>query len=129
MSLDFKATFAPAMETPARARHELEAWLPSALPESERSALRLLVSELVTNSVRHVVGSQEPVRLAVRIAGGKIRVEVHDGGAGFKPGRLEPRGADGGFGLFLVERMASRWGVETRDGTRVWFELDTATVW
>ena len=128
MSLDFMATFEPAMETPALARHQLEDWLPPSLPESERGALRLLVSELVTNSVRHVVGSQQPVRLAVRIAGGKIRVEVHDGGAGFKPGRPEPRGADGGFGLFLVERMASRWGVETRDGTRVWFELDTATV-
>ena len=52
---------------------------------------------------------------------------MHDGGAGFKPAGSEPRGADGGFGLFLVERMASRWGVETRDGTRVWFELDLAT--
>ena len=43
---------------------------------------------------------------------------------GFKPGKPKPRGADGGFGLFLVERMASRWGIDTRDGTRVWFELE-----
>ena len=123
---NFSAVFEPAMETPALARHQLEGWLPATLPESDRGALRLLVSELVTNSVRHVAGSEKPVKLAVRIAGGKIRVEVHDGGAGFAPGRPEPRGADGGFGLFLVERMASRWGVETRDGTRVWFELDLA---
>jgi anti-sigma regulatory factor (Ser/Thr protein kinase) len=120
----FTARFNPALETPALARHQLEGWLPPTLPEGERGALRLLVSELVTNSVRHVAGSTEPVELAVRIGAREIRVEVRDGGAGFEPGKPEPRGADGGFGLFLVERMASRWGVETQDGTRVWFELE-----
>lgn len=51
------------------------------------------------------------------------RVEVRDRGAGFVPGRLEPQGADGGYGLLLVDRLASRWGVEAADGTAVWFEL------
>ena len=124
MSASFTATFDPALETPALARHRLEDWLPTTLPESERGVLRLLVSELVTNSVRHVASSAHPVVLAVRIGAGAIRVEVRDGGAGFAPGTPKPRGADGGFGLFLVERMASRWGVDTQDGTRVWFELD-----
>jgi anti-sigma regulatory factor (Ser/Thr protein kinase) len=120
----FTAHFEPALETPALARHQLEGWLPPTLAEGVRGALRLLVSELVTNSVRHVTGSKQPVELAVRICTGAIRVEVHDGGAGFEPGRPEPRGADGGFGLFLVERMDSRRGVDTDDRTRVWFELD-----
>lgn len=127
MTHEHSASFAPAIETPALARHELEGWLPDSLAESERGALRLLVSELVTNSVRHAAASEAPVDLAFRIANGTIRVEVHDGGAGFVPGTPTPRGADagyGGYGLFLVERMASRWGVETDDGTRVWFELD-----
>lgn len=125
MSRSFSARYDAALETPALARHELEAWLPASVEESERGALRLLVSELVTNAVRHVTGSAQPVELAVRIGGGAIRVEVRDGGNGFKPSpKPEPRGADGGFGLFLVERMASRWGVDTQDGTRVWFELD-----
>ena len=124
MSPSFSASFDAALETPARARHELEGWLPATLPESQRGVLRLLVSELVTNSVRHVAGSAEPVVLAVRIGAAAIRVEVLDGGDGFTPGELEPRGADGGFGLFLVERMASRWGVDRQGGTRVWFELD-----
>ena len=127
MSQSFSASFDPALETPALARHELERWLPDSVPEDERGALRLLVSELVTNSIRHVVDSTRPVVLAVRIAAEAIRVEVHDGGPGFEPARPEPRGADGGYGLFLVERMASRWGVDTRDGTRVWFELDLAS--
>ena len=128
MSETFTATFEPALETPALARHELESWLPSSLPESDRGALRLLVSELVTNSIRHVKSTEQPVVLAVRIAARMVRVEVHDGGSGFEPAaKPKPRGADGGFGLFLVERMASRWGVDTEHGTRVWFELDLAS--
>ena len=124
MSPSFSTSFDPALETPALARHELEGWLPASLPERERGVLRLLVSELVTNSVRHVAGSAQKVVLGVQIGTRAIRVEVLDGGRGFTPGKLEPRGSDGGFGLFLVERMASRWGVDTQAGTRVWFELD-----
>jgi anti-sigma regulatory factor (Ser/Thr protein kinase) len=124
VSTTFSATFDPALETPALARHQLEGWLPPSLAENERGTLRLLVSELVTNSVRHVSGSDQQVVLRLRIDDRRIRVDVHDGGAGFRPGKPEPRGAAGGFGLFLVERMASRWGVDTGDGTRVWFELD-----
>jgi anti-sigma regulatory factor (Ser/Thr protein kinase) len=127
VSLHFTASYEPALDTPALARHQLEGWLPETLHDSHRGALRLLVSELVTNSVRHVTGSKQPVELAVRIGSRMIRVEVRDGGSGFEPGKPEPRGADGGFGLYLVERMASRWGVDTRDGTRVWFELDLRT--
>jgi anti-sigma regulatory factor (Ser/Thr protein kinase) len=128
MTQQHSASFASALDTPALARHRLEGWLPPSLPESERGTLRLLVSELVTNSVRHA-GTAERVALAVRIDGGMIHVEVRDGGTGFVPGKPEPRGADGGFGgygLFLVARMATRWGVETTQGTRVWFELDLA---
>jgi anti-sigma regulatory factor (Ser/Thr protein kinase) len=128
MRQQHSASFASALDTPALARHRLEGWLPPTLPESERGTLRLLVSELVTNSVRHA-GDAQPVALAVRIDPRTIRVEVHDGGHGFEPGTPEPRGADegfGGYGLFLVARMATRWGVETTQGTRVWFELDLA---
>jgi len=73
------------------------------------------------------VSADAPVELAMRVAGRTIRIEVHDGGTGFTPaGHPKPRGADGGYGLYLVERLASRWGVDTRAGTRVWFELDVA---
>ena len=131
MTSEHSASFEPAIETPAVARHELERWLPPSLADSDRGALRLLVSELVTNSVRHAAASHSPVGLAVRIATGTIRVEVRDGGTGFEPGTPTPRAGDdaagyGGYGLFLVERMASRWGVERDDGTLVWFELDLA---
>jgi anti-sigma regulatory factor (Ser/Thr protein kinase) len=123
------ASFLPGIETPALARRQLDRWLPASLGDAERGALRLLVSELVTNCVRHAVQREdEAVQLAVRVAAERIRVEVRDGGPGFEPEATpRPHGADGGYGLFLVERMASRWGVDQEQGTRVWFELDLAT--
>ena len=51
-----------------------------------------------------------------------VRVEVIDRGGGFTP---RPRDADrdDGYGLFLVQTEAERWGVERADGTCVWFEM------
>ena len=131
MTAPFSARYAPALDTPSLARHELERWLPPSLGESVRGALRLLVSELVTNSIRHAAASAAHVALDARITDGTIRVEVCDQGAGFAPREPVPREAAegyGGYGLFLVERMSSRWGVDTQHGTRVWFELDLAHV-
>ncbi len=121
----FRFELAAHPRSPAQARRltraRLNGW---SVCEDTCDTAALVVSELVTNAIRHVSRSTQPVELAARITGGAIRVEVRDGGTGFEPGKPKPRGADGGFGLFLVERMASRWGVETGDGTRVWFELD-----
>ena len=88
--------------------------------------MRLLVSELVTNSVRHSgspVGSK--VELAVSASSNTIRVEVADAGRGFEPTpRSTSRTEAGGWGLHLVDRLAHRWGVDRRDRVRVWFEID-----
>jgi anti-sigma regulatory factor (Ser/Thr protein kinase) len=127
MTATFSASYASERDSPAVARHEVDRWLPDWLQENTRGVVRLLVSELVTNSVRHGADGQDPVALDVRIEGQTIRVEVRDNGEGFERVRPVPRGANagfGGYGLYLVERMANRWGVDTRDGTRVWFELD-----
>jgi anti-sigma regulatory factor (Ser/Thr protein kinase) len=86
--------------------------------------LRLLVTELVTNGVRH--GSRRgPVQVAVSLTDDKVRVEVSDGGRGFNPPEAPmPRDdGTGGWGLQLVDRVASTWGVKVDDGTCVWFEL------
>ena len=93
--------------------------------------LRLLVTELVTNSVRHT----ECDSLALRIAIGKSAVltEVTDDGPPFEVEDLENQSAathdpEGGWGLFLVERLARNWGVKEDEGgsKRVWFELGRA---
>lgn len=83
----------------------------------------LLVSELVTNAIRH--GEGTTVQLIARIRGGSCRVEVVDAGDGFVP---EPRPPDetnaGGRGLALVESIADAWGAYEGASTHVWFELD-----
>ena len=86
--------------------------------------IRLLVSELVTNSVRHAGADRELVRLAVTSSGPAVRVEVSDGGTGFEPAaRTKAHDDVGGWGLHLVDRLADSWGVETGRRTRVWFEI------
>ncbi|HEX8051911.1 MAG TPA: ATP-binding protein [Thermoleophilaceae bacterium] len=88
--------------------------------------IRLLVSELVTNSVRHARGAgRELVGLDVVRSGGTVRVEVSDGGTGFQPrARTKAHDEPGGWGLHLVDRLADRWGVEAGRRARVWFEID-----
>ena len=86
--------------------------------------LRLLVSELVTNGVRH--GSQRgPVTVSVAVEDETVRVDVSDGGRGFTPPEAPMPRADGtgGWGLQLVDRVATRWGVKVDHATCVWFEL------
>ena len=90
--------------------------------DNEVETPRLLVSEVVTNAVRHGDGA-EPVELHATW-NAEVRVEVSDHGDGFTPApRIGALDEPGGFGLFLVGRLADRWGVETDDGTTVWFVL------
>jgi anti-sigma regulatory factor (Ser/Thr protein kinase) len=87
---------------------------------------RLLVSELVTNAVRHVpAGEGDEISLTIERADGHLRVEVADHGPGFLPRpRPDMRNATSGWGMHIVAKLASRWGVESDGGSRVWFELD-----
>jgi anti-sigma regulatory factor (Ser/Thr protein kinase) len=99
----------------------------SLLDESQAFDVRLLVSELVTNSVQHAqVGPDESILLQVAVADELIRVEVSDTGPGFRPPEAEPGDAerDSGWGLFFVSQLASRWGVEREGNGCVWFEIE-----
>jgi anti-sigma regulatory factor (Ser/Thr protein kinase) len=111
---------------PRVARRHLEGVVPRG--DDVVDVADLLVTELVTNSVRH--GGRTPgdrVEVLIELNHERIRVEVHDKGAGSAP--LEPafdHRNDGGFGLLFVNTLADRWGSERRDdGTVVWFEIDT----
>ena len=88
--------------------------------------IRLLVSELVTNAVRHADGPQGgEVALDVTIESSRVRVEVADPGLGFEPQpRDDEMNRPGGWGLYLVDRIADRWGVIRNRMNRVWFEID-----
>jgi serine/threonine-protein kinase RsbW len=92
------------------------------LADGESETLKLLVSEVVTNAVRHG-DSTQPVELHAHW-NAEVRVEVSDRGDGFTPApRAGALDEPGGFGLYLVGQLADRWGVETDDGTTVWFVL------
>lgn len=80
--------------------------------------VNLIVSELVTNAVRHA-GSTEKVRVRVKANDEKIRLEVVDDGPGFPPATA--RGD--GMGLTIIERLADDWGVEVDGNCTVWVEL------
>lgn len=103
------------------ARREVDR-LASEVDEEQLEVLRLLVSEMVSNSIRHAEGSRS-VEVRVRLGRRSIRLEVEDRGPGFRPPRAAPS-ASGGWGLVIVDRLAQRWGVRSGPKTTVWLELD-----
>jgi anti-sigma regulatory factor (Ser/Thr protein kinase) len=124
-TLDIRLDAAPG--SVARARARLNA-LRDVVKQDRLDDLRLLVSEVVTNSVRHA-GLRPSDEVAVLVTADRtgVRAEILDPGPGFEPPSSGPAAGSGsGWGLFLVERVADRWGVDRVNGsTRVWFELDS----
>lgn len=112
------------------ARHAVAGLTPYLDPGVAENA-ELLVSELVTNSVRHAgLPEEASIEFSVRASAEVLMVEVADAGLGFDHTAMpRPPGTSGapegsGWGLFLVDRIADRWGAVQMDGeTRVWFEL------
>ena len=121
---------APTVDAPAQARCAVIDWLAQEHRDGVFVELALLlVSELVTNSVRHArVADGEPLRLEASLRTTTLRLELWDNGTDGTVARRTPSPGDdaGGFGLDIVARLSSGWGVE-RDahGTTVWFELAT----
>jgi anti-sigma regulatory factor (Ser/Thr protein kinase) len=114
-------------EAAAEARHALDD-VSSSIPDARLRDVRLLVSELVTNAVRHAnLASGDMILLVIEVADSSLRVEVHDPGGGFVPTAPSPDPArPSGWGLYLVAELADRWGVDSDESTLVWFELDRA---
>jgi serine/threonine-protein kinase RsbW len=127
---DLDITVAAAPTAAGEARRALAAC--SLVDTTREPALLLLVSELVTNSVRHAgIRDPERIRLRARSDEACTYVEVCDAGhSGRAPAKRQPSLdalEPGGLGLMLVDEMADRWGVASGDGeTCVWFELACA---
>jgi len=117
--------FEPGPAAASSARHALYA-IEGRVDPAVMEDVRLLVSELVTNSVRHSgIQNHDRVHMQVQVSESTLRVEVADPGQGFEP---QPRDMDrsrpGGWGLYLVDQLADRWGVGRNHLNRVWFEMD-----
>ncbi len=122
--IDLRLT--PDSEAVMAARHSLDR-LEGDLPPEKLEDVRLVVSELVTNSVRHAgISPDEHILLAVVISNGSVRGRVCDPGPGFeKPSEPRPRtDLSGGWGLPIVESISDRWGVERNGCACVWFEIN-----
>jgi anti-sigma regulatory factor (Ser/Thr protein kinase) len=121
-----EAHFRRGPKAPAEARTAVAKWLDGVVDRSAIEDVKLLVSELVTNAVRHPQ-NDGPIRLDVSVRDGKVCVEVTDPGEGFRKPRVgaPPPDALGGRGLLIVDRIASAWGVSSGSPTRVWFELES----
>jgi hypothetical protein len=94
---------------------------PSALYDAS-----LCLSELVTNAVQHPaeVGGGE-IEVEFALTEDALRVRVRDTGGGFEP--PEPtEGDERGWGLFIIDQLATRWGAEPGDRTVLWFEIARA---
>ena len=118
-------TLPVAPEAAAEARHALDG-LAEQVPDGRIPDVRLLVSELVTNAVRHAnLDTGDVIELVIELADATLRVEVRDPGGGFVPSAPSPDPArPSGWGLYLVAELADRWGVDSEEETLVWFELD-----
>jgi serine/threonine-protein kinase RsbW len=111
---------------PARARGAVTRWGEDVgLDDALLLDLRMLVTELVTNAVRHAgLGAVDEIELAVAAAGDGVRVQVRDGGEGFDEFLPIPSADDvSGRGLYLVHQIASAWGVDPGPPFGIWFEL------
>ena len=113
---DFRAAHA--------ARQSLNA-LESYVPDETIQDVNLLVSELVTNSVKHAsLMSDDAIEVDANPTQDGIRVEVTNPGRGELTNKVQRRNAESGWGLLLVTKIASRWGVTTNGSTLIWFEID-----
>jgi anti-sigma regulatory factor (Ser/Thr protein kinase) len=118
---------ASGLDAPAAARAAVTAWLSPQVADQVLDDAQLLVSELVTNSVRHArLAAGATVRVSVEICDGFMRLEVEDPGDVAIAAVAPDREHGGGFGLFLVEALAQRWGSNHGGSTCVWAELAIA---
>ncbi|HEY2601622.1 MAG TPA: ATP-binding protein [Thermoleophilaceae bacterium] len=114
---------ASGVEAPSAAREALDR-IEHGLDQADEYTVKLLISELVSNSVKH--WGQGSVQVEIESAAGFVRVDVIDRGPAFSPGphSAEPE-REGGWGLVLVDELATRWG-SSPVGAHVWFELEAA---
>ena len=118
----------PESIAPTLARAAIAA-MASGLPADAASDVELLTSEVVSNAVKHSKLSPSDEIIVRFVMDGYVRVEVMDPGPPFdaQPTRPDLAGRDpdsSGWGLLVVDAIATSWGVESEGGgKKVWFEV------
>ena len=121
MAADLALTLPPDVSAPGLARAAAKRHLAGKVDPERLGELTLVISELVSNAAVHGRGQ---IVLRLQVDDEVVRGEVIDQGAGFER-EVRARGPEevSGRGLFLVDTLASRWGIH-EGTTHVWFELD-----
>lgn len=113
------------VDAPSAARHAFEA-IHHGLDRELEYTVKLLISELVSNSVQHCGDGY--VQVEIEAIDGSVRVDVIDNGPAFVPApRMGELDSVGGWGLVLVRELATRWG-SFEQNAHVWFEIDASRV-
>lgn len=116
----------PASATTARS--EVTSRLAARVTSGALEDVRLLLTELITNALRHSnMAPEDEIGVTAALNDGTVRIEVHDPGRDGPVAMRDPGARGGGYGLFLVDRLTSDWGVDRLDGTTVWAELSAGT--
>jgi len=106
------------------ARTEVTRRLAARITSGALEDVRLLLTELITNSLRHAdMSPGDEIGVKAELVNGTVRIEVSDPGRDGDVEVRQPGARGGGYGLFLVDRLTSQWGVDHRHGTTVWAEL------
>ena len=116
-----------SVDAPRVARRELARSIGSQLDAGRLDDVRLLVSEIVTNAVRHAgLSESDDITVHIRPDGHGFIVEISDTGRGFYPMPRSQAAVAGGWGLPLLQHLSDGWGVEQRSegGSMVWFRID-----
>lgn len=126
--MDFSMSLPATPSSATTARSEATTRLGSRVTSGALEDVRLLLTELITNALRHSgMAPDEEIGVKAELTDGTVRIEVHDPGRDGPVEMRQPGARGGGYGLFLVERLTSSWGVERLNGTTVWAELSAHT--
>ena len=120
----------PALPLAARAARDVVRPLEPSLHPDAWGNLQLLITELVTNGVRHgAEGGAVELEATLERQTVSVRVRNRASGSGSLPRIVDQdTGVEGGLGLVLLDRLSKRWGMKPGDHVEVWFELDAEGV-
>lgn len=113
----------PTPDSVRKARELVRSLCAGTAVHADTDTVLLLVSELVSNAVKHTSGALE---ISARQAGSTLRVEVSDGSPAMPALQDHSVDSTGGRGLQMVDKLADRWGADRTGpgpGKTVWFEI------
>jgi len=111
-----------------RAPYQARRWigdLQMPLAPNRADAVELLVAELVTASVKHAMADGvQSIELVLQAQDGVVHLDVSDPARRVLPEVPERPDDVTGFGFYLVDKLADRWGMVADGAPGLWFELD-----